>query len=52
MEESITSVQACIFKRNKGYQGGVIYAETLSQISIVDSYFEGNFAFEGGVLYI
>jgi hypothetical protein len=52
MEESITSVQECIFKRNKGYQGGVFYAENLSQISIVNSYFEDNFAFEGGVLFI
>ena len=41
-----------VFIQNSGYRGGLFFGEAGSLISNIDSYFEKNFAFEGGIGYV
>ena len=52
MDNSFTYLKGSVFLRNRGYQGGIIYSELLSTVSMLNNTFEENFAFEGGVAFL
>jgi len=45
MENSVTTVTNSTFRRNFGYQGGVLFSEKGALITVQDSFFYDNFAF-------
>jgi len=52
MENSFTYIEASGFFKNRGYQGGIIYAELKAVVTLRNNTFEENFAYEGGVAFL
>jgi hypothetical protein len=52
MEASYTYGEKNLFINNRGFQGGIAFAETKAMVSLFNNIYEGNFAFEGGIAFV